>query len=287
MKRPVLVAGIGVVVLAVIIGGLARLDTGPGLSTAGANYVGGDLHSVFAQPDGHVYIGGHDAVTATRDNGRSWAPIRALAKADAMAWAAYADALFVAGHPGARRSTDNGETFQAVSGLRSRDIHAFGAGPGVLVAAGPGVGIIASNDEGQTWQIRSKNEGRTFVGRIIVDPANPSVLLAADAQTGPTRSRDGGRTWTTLRRRASLWVSSPDGGTTIYSSSDGGEVSRSTDGGSTWQPIAVPAGAEIVEAAATGDGHHLYAAGRNNLNARLWVSFDGGSTWSEPAAEPR
>lgn len=285
VKRPLLAAGIGVVVLVAIVVGLSRIGTRPNLSTSSATgaFIGSDIHSVFALTDGHVYVGGHDAVAATRDGGRSWSSVRGLARVDAVAWASTADTLYVAGHRGVRRSTDNGATFHALEGLPRGEIHGFGAGPEVLFVTGPAFGLAASRDGGRTWQSRSKSDGRTIVGRIIVDANNPDVLLASGAQSGPMRSTDGGRSWTTLLRRAALWVSSPDGGTTIYSSSEGGFVTRSTDAGTTWQPIQVPVGARFVEAAVPGDGHNLYAAGRTGDNARLWLSFDGGATWSEPS----
>ncbi|MDP1795023.1 MAG: sialidase family protein [Acidimicrobiales bacterium] len=234
--------------------------------------------------DGSVFVGGHEAVAVTRDEGRTWSPVPSLDDADAMGWGLTDDALFVAGHPGLRRSTDAGATFRPVDGLPDPDAHALGAGADVLYAAGPALGVVASRDNGLTWEQRSSSNGASFFGRIVVDRTNPDRLFAADAQAGPATSSDGGRNWQSLRRPAAVWVSSPDGGTTIYASSGGGQAWRSADGGKNWATLRLPEGAQLVEAAALGDGRKLYAAGRDGDTARLWVSVDAGASWEAPAA---
>ncbi|MDP1793432.1 MAG: hypothetical protein Q8K63_04770, partial [Acidimicrobiales bacterium] len=160
------------------------------------------------------------------------------------------------------------------------------AGPNSLYAAGPALGVVASGDGGLTWEQRSRNEGATFLGRILVDPADANHLTAADARTGPSVSVDGGRSWRSLQLAPVVWVSSPDGGPTVYASSGMGGAWRSSDAGKYWEALELPRGATLVEAAAIGDGRKLYAAGVDGEVARLWVSVDGGATWNEPAAKP-
>lgn len=246
---------------------------------AGGAFVGGDLHSLVALADGRLFVGGHQGVAVSRDQGRTWQAINTLANADAMGWGQQNGTLFVSGHPGLNRAT-TGTAFRRINdGLPDTDMHAFGAGKTVLYGAGPNLGVVASTDGGDSWQPRSNDGGRAFFGRILVDPDDDQHLIAADAQSGPQESRDGGRTWRTLDDRPAVWVSSPDGGHTIYASGQAATVSR--DGGRTWSSVQLPDGAQLVEAVPSIIGR-LYAAGLDGTNARVWASTDDGATWTAP-----
>ena len=268
---------IGAVVLIVV----TRGGGNDGANAAGA-FVGGDLHSVVAMPDGRVYVGGHDAVTVTRDGGRSWTQVTTLAHADAMGWGQRGTTMFVSGHPGLNRSDDNGSTFRRTNGgLTDTDMHSFGAGANTLYGAGPRLGVVESTDDGRTWQPRSPNAGQAFFGRMLVDFADDQHVYAADVQSGPMESRDGGRSWHSLNGPpGASWLSSPDGGHSLLASGSG-SAARSLDGGRTWQALQRPAGAVLVEAA-PGDARRVYAAGLTGNDARLWVSSDGGASWASP-----
>ena len=244
--------------------------------------VGADLHSLVAIGDGRVFVGGHDGVVETRDAGRTWRRVPSLDHADAMGWGQQDRTVFVSGHPGLNRSDDGGATFAPLrQGLPATDLHGFGAGRGTLYAAGPEVGLIASTDDGRSWQQRSSDVGRSLFGRIVVDADDDAHLIASDPQRGAVESRDGGRVWQVLDGSTSAtWVSSPDGrGLTLLVSGQSGVVRR-TDGGATWQQLQLPVGALIVEAT-PGDAQHLYAAGLSgDDDVQLWESRDGGDTWT-------
>jgi photosystem II stability/assembly factor-like uncharacterized protein len=278
-RSPLAGAAIVIVIAIVLVFALTRGGDN-GSSPASGAFVGGDLHSLVAMPDGRVYVGGHDGVAVTRDDGRTWRQVDTLAHADAMGWGQHDGTLFVSGHPGLNRSSDDGATFQrANAGLPDTDMHSFGAGRSTLYGAGPRLGVVASTDVGRSWQQRAADAGNAFFGRILVDPDDDNHLIAADAQAGPVESRDGGRSWQPLDAPPAAWLSSPDGGRTLLASG-GGNATRSTDGGRTWQALRLPDGALLVEAA-PGDGQHLYAAGLTGTDARLWTSSDGGATWTE------
>ena len=243
--------------------------------------VGPDLHSLVAIGDGRVLVGGHDGVVETRDAGRSWNRVPSLDRSDATGWGQQDRTVFVSGHPGLNRSDDSGATFTPLrEGLPATDLHGFGAGRAALYAAGPDVGLIASTDDGQSWQQRSRDVGRSLFGRIVVDGNDDAHLIAAD-QRGAVESRDGGRTWQLLDGTTSAtWVSSPDGGGSTLLVSGPSGVVRRTEGGRTWQQLQLPVGALIVEAT-PGDAQHLYAAGLSgDDDVQLWESRDGGNTWA-------
>lgn len=277
---PIVLAALAVIALVAIVLAAGSGNDDDKASGVGG-FIGGDLHSVVAMPDGRVYVGGHDGVTVTTDSGHTWRQVDTLAHADAMGWGTDGRTVFVSGHPGLNRSDDDGATFRRTNdGLPDTDVHSFGAGAAVLYAAGPGIGVAASTDDGKTWEQRSTESGRSFFGRILVDPADADHVVAADAQGGPVASNDGGRSWQTLGGLpAATWISSPDASLETLVASGPAGAARSRDGGRTWEPLRLPAEAQLVEAA-PGDGQHLFAAGLADTKARLWSSTDGGSTWS-------
>jgi len=246
--------------------------------------VGADLHSLVVEAgSGRLFVGGHQAVATSADGGRTWSPVGSLDGADAMGWGFGGSTIWVSGHPGLNRSDDGGRTFRrANQGLPNTDVHAFGASGSRLYGASPAVGVFASDDAGATWEVRTDREGRSFFGRILVDPAEPAHLVAADVRAGPVESRDGGRTWRHLGGvGAAAWVSWAGGDPARLVASGPSGAARSADGGRNWERLDVPAGARLVEAAPAADDL-LYAAGLEDGRAALWVSRDRGRTWARP-----
>jgi len=246
-----------------------------------AGVVGGDFHSLVADPDnpGRLYVGGHAKVSRSDDGGKTWHGIEPLDNADAMGWLLDGTTIWVSGHPGVRHSGDGGDTFTARNdGLPDTDVHAFGGSAGRLFAAGPGIGVAESTDDGATWTVISTDAGQSFFGRILADPDDPARIVAADAQAGVVESRDGGRSWTALGTPPTAWISSADGLEVMYASG-GPTAIRSTDGGASWEPVALPEDATLVEA---GPNEGLYAGVHSGDVVSMWVSTDHGATWNRP-----
>jgi photosystem II stability/assembly factor-like uncharacterized protein len=261
----------GVVVVLVSRGG----DTaGPQASAR----VGGDLHTVTTIGDA-LYVGGHEAVAVSRDSGNTWQQINSLNNADAMGWAVTKDAVLVGGHPGLYRSTDQGATFTPVTGAATvPDVHALGGAGTAVYLASPQAGLLTSTDGGQNWQVRNVQAGRSFMGTILVDPTNPNRLVVPDMTGGLTASTDGGRTFTPLGgptgAMAAAW--NPTNVKEIIAVGMNG-AARSSDGGTSWQNIAVPEGTSAVTYAA--DGRTIYAGALQGEQARTYRSTDAGATW--------
>lgn len=283
-NRRVLVIGAAVATLVVAIGiVVVRNRSASSPETAAGGFVGGDFHSLVAHPavSGRLFVGGHQAVSMSSDGGGTWADVPSLANADAMGWAFNGDDIWVSGHPGIVKSSDNTKTVeQRNRGLPDTDIHAFGGNAKVLYAAGPGVGVLRSGDDGTSWTVASSTVGQSFFGRILVDPNDVNHIVATDPGNGVLASVDGGATWKQLSATPSTWVSTPDGLITLYASG-GSNAMRSTDGGSTWSPVVLPETATTIEADPT-TPNHLYAGALEGERVRVWSSIDDGATWNVP-----
>lgn len=273
---------VGIVVFALRSGGTDA--PAPGASLADP-VVGDDLHSLVVSPDDPdtLYIGSHQGVSISTDGGKTWEVVASLNGADAMGWAFSDENILVGGHPGLSVSTDGGETFELRNdGLPSTDAHALGAGDGVIYAGLAGAGTFASEDGGVSWEQRSEEFGPAFMGRIQVDPSDAQHLLAPDMGAGVVESSDGGRTWRALGGvQGAMWVSWDGSDTDHIIATGQGTAAESMDGGQTWEPLEVPAGASIVEFDPH-DPETLYSAVLEAPRASVYVSTDGGATWSRP-----
>lgn len=237
--------------------------------------VGSDLHAV-AQSGDRVFVSGH-AAAAYSDQPGSWTPIAGLSGKDAMAWSIGKSDIIVGGHEGAFRSTDNGATFTPVPGLPVTDVHATGASGATAYVASPTGGFYVSHDAGGTWT-RVSATGESFMGRLLVDPANPLRVMAADVLQGVVQTTDGGHKWTVLggiEGPVGLnWNPVSHKQIVVTAPSDAG---ISLDGGSSWIALPVPAGTSAVGFDNSG---RLVAAVLTGQSATLSVSSDLGTSWS-------
>ncbi|MHB8669548.1 MAG: sialidase family protein [Acidimicrobiales bacterium] len=264
---------------------IALVSTSGGRGGSGSGpFVGADLHSLIADPStpGRIFVGGHQGVAVSSDNGHTFTPVHSLDGADAMGWAFTQSGVWQSGHPGLHLAT-TGLAFAGHNrGLPSTDVHAFGGAKQILYAAGPVAGVFASTDDGGTWTVRAPRAGQSFIGHILVDPANTDHIVASAADAGAVESSDGGRTWKVLGGApGATWVSWPGGDPARLIVSGEGPATASTDGGKTWTPVHLPNGASIVEASPT-DANLWYAAGLAGTDASVWVSRDAGTTWQRP-----
>lgn len=267
------VAAIGIVIL---------LPNGDGEEGGGGPRVGGDLHSLVVDPaSGELFVGGHSGVAASGDRAQTWRQIDSLDGADAMGWAFIEDSILVGGHPGLFVSTDGGATFEPRNeGLPATDIHGLGGDGSTLFAASPQVGVLASGDGGETWDVVTDQAGQSFMGRILVEPDDPQHLVAPDMQAGATESTDGGRTWSALGGvPGAMWVSWETANTDHLIVTGMGSAAESSDGGETWTDLEIPSGASVVEVDPT-DPSILYAGVLKGEMAEIWKSMDAGRSWT-------
>jgi photosystem II stability/assembly factor-like uncharacterized protein len=132
--------------------------------------------------------------------------------------------------------------------------------PGRIIVANGIVGVMFSEDSGETWA-RSKMPLRAeYPDAIVVDPENPDMIYLGVGDGWPPhwyqrgrargkilRSRDAGQTWERLLgglpdgQRAlfsALTVEASNQGTSLFAADTDGQIFESTDGGDSWTIIA-------------------------------------------------
>ena len=181
-----------------------------------------------------------------------------------------------------------------------------------------GNGVYKSVDAGKTWKHLGLENTRQ-IGRILVDPRNPEVVFVAalghvygsSPDRGVYRSRDGGVTWQKVLLKnddvgaidlaldpinpqivyAALWaVRRPPWFIYTPANGPGSGLFKSTDGGTTWQPLANGIPTEglgrIGIAVAPANKNRIYAI----LDAKeggLYSSSDAGAKWTKISGDNR
>ena len=166
-----------------------------------------------------------------------------------------------------------------------------------------GSGVFKSSNGGVNWSnISPKTSGIvddkfSQVSRIIASPLNEDIViattLAPDGFSYIFKSTDGGSNWTEVKKssgRLQQIVAAPTSFDTIYAAVRRGQALKSVDAGTTWNDLPIYSSsvsgqfnrAEI--AVSHNSANILYAALEGtSAKSHVFVSFDGGSTWTEAA----
>jgi len=207
------------------------------------------------------------------------------------------------------------------------DIQVAPSDPNVIyVASGEGLhrpdlsvgdGIYKSTDGGSTWTHLGLRDGQQ-IAQIAVDPRDPNRLFVAVAghpygpnpERGIYRSTDGGKTfekvlYTDDNIGASDVKIDPSNSDIVYATlwearegpwenaewmGTGGGIFKSTDGGTTWHPLAggLPSGiAQAHIAIARSNPKVLFASVATKDKIELYRSENAGDTWAVVSKDPR
>lgn len=203
-----------------------------------------------------------DKVVKTTNSGASW-----TITADGLSFSFFGipitqdpthpDTLYMMNGTNFSRSTDFGSTWTTIStsvGSNSApcDIEVF-PDTSIILVGDNGTGIFRSTDYGVTWSQTYSTSGE--IPTIAVDFQNPGVAWATkwSGGGGMLKSTNYGQSWTIVSYFGSInmWgihIQPSDGNILLansYSTSPGSW--RSTDAGSTWMPINIPAvGYQVV-----------------------------------------
>ncbi len=197
------------------------------------------------------------------------------------------------------KSTDGGANWKAItdpkeSGLPKETVHTLAVVPDDprAIYAGTGGGVYKSLDRGQTWEARNKEIGGISIYNIVITSGDGERAYAAGQGAEIYQTVDGGSSpWTKLScaycgRAAYSLAVHPANERMVYVGSDETKISKSTDGGHTWELLTrslqysdLRISALVIDAknpdiiyAGTGDRANL-------ANDGIYKSTDGGRTW--------
>jgi photosystem II stability/assembly factor-like uncharacterized protein len=201
-------------------------------------------------------------------------------------------------------SHDRGTTWSSVgsipnqnssTGDQTRDILVSPRDTNTILASAFYSGLSRSTDGGATWNVVLEDSGSGDYGidgeSIEFDPVHPDTIYAGCYFTGDIwRSTDRGASWTLQGNTDSPGSSvmctlaiRPDSTNILYAGSGGGRISKSTDGGVTWQVVKSAGSTEIPKIEINPAQPTIaYATAFEGSPGTIgvWKTTDGGNTWA-------
>ncbi len=199
------------------------------------------VHGLGVDPgDGVLYAATHSGLFRVPEQGKA---TRVANRAqDTMGFSIVGPGKFIgSGHPDFREddirppllgliaSDDRGETWDRISLHGKADFHALHAAHGNVYGYDSTSQTFMVSENHRDWDRRSTLAMADFA----VDPADPDTLLATTAN-GVVTSTDGGRQWLPVAGAPPLVVLTWAGQGQVYGVTPDGTVQRSEDGGVTW-----------------------------------------------------
>ena len=202
---------------------------------------------------------------------------------DVMGFSVLSNGQFIgSGHPdpsqdlppnlGLIKSANGGKSWKNVSLEGKADFHVLeSSGASVYGFDGTQGRLMVSADRGRSWKQRTPPAA---MFSLAIDPSASDHLIAS-TERGLFESRDSGKTFRALSIRQQLtgllvWPAKDR----LFLVDSSGQVSRSSDGGRSWQPTGSIGG---QPAAFRAHRDELYAALADSTVKR---STDGGKTWT-------
>ncbi|WP_306641787.1 WD40/YVTN/BNR-like repeat-containing protein [Sanyastnella coralliicola] len=192
--------------------------------------------------------------------------------------------------------------------------------PNVIYVGTASGGLWKSVSGGITWEPIFDDQAVQSIGALKIDPSNPDVIWAGTGEGNPRNSHtsgagiyksiDGGKHWTLMGLEGTktihriivhrndpntVWVAAP--GSAWGPSEDRG-IYKTTDGGETWNKVLYvndetgcadlivdPVNPNKLFAAMWEHGRKPWTFNSGGEGSGLYVSFDGGETWTERTEE--
>lgn len=187
------------------------------------------------------------------------------------------------------RSADQGKSWQkiAIGSFGEGELSSVApspAGKGIIYVAGPGLGVLRTDDGGKNWVERSDGLPSRDVIAVTAHTTQPDTVYAVVNGQGIYRSQDAGNTWRLMDRSSqqglrqlihSNMAGSMQTGWLFAATATG--VRRSMDCFCLWQDAGKLASQAYGLAYDSSKPEHLYTATEKGL----FRSADGGENWVE------
>ena len=160
-------------------------------------------------------------------------------------------------------------------------------GKGALYVAGPGVGVLRSDDGGRSWVTRNEGLPEGEVIALTVHAEQPDTVYASVSGQGIFRSEDAGASWRLMdkgpRQDVVQFVHSNMAGSMqtgwLFAATTKG-ISRAMDCFCGWRDAGGLPGKVSAVSYDPGQPQHVYAATSNGL----FLSVNGGEKWTKAAS---
>ncbi len=242
------------------------------------------VHGLGVDPaDGVLYAATHSGLFRLPD-GAGEASRVANRYQDTMGFTVVGPNAFLgSGHPDFREdnpprlglieSNDAGQSWQPLSLRGKADFHSLQAAHGNVYGYESGSGAFLVSADRKDWETRSELAMRDFA----VSPTDPETVLAT-TERGLVRSTDGGRSWSGVGGAPTLAVLGWTQQGSLYGVGPDGAVQHSGDDGTTWTPRGEVGGApEAVTVDLRQGQETLYVA---VAERGILQSTDGGTTFT-------
>lgn len=194
--------------------------------------------------------------------------------------------LFIAHDTGVYRSRDGGESWQLVlSGENDilAALHPDRDHPGRVFAGGINGTVMVSEDEGETWQDRTPEEGGLNVLKFVSGAGG--MVHMATYNRGVVSSSDAGRTWTaSIDPDLATFVGNfvgidPADPRTVYVATSQQGVLKSVDGGVHWKRMNQGLGSHLTALCLLVDPLDPDTIYVGTTTGGVFVSENGGESW--------
>ena len=249
----------------------------------------------------------------TRDNNGNWVNLgpfqipdgkgyKGLGRINAIGFHPTDPGIFYIGAPagGLWKTEDNGLTWTSntdvlptlgVSSILTNflepDIMYIGTGDRDAGDA-PGLGVMKSDDGGETWALSNNGMGNKKVGRMIMHPDDPDMIIAATS-SGVFKTIDGGENWyKPMGGNIKEIVFKTDDPSTIFASG-GGNFYYSDDTGENWIQITsgLPGSSRGVIGVTPANPEYVYFLITTSSSYKgIYQSVDGGLNFTLMSNSP-
>jgi len=265
----------------------------------------GDVGDMAVHPENPniLYVPVLNGVAMSRDSGMTWTvESEGMILTQISLLAAHptdADTIYAAsaGGEGTFRSTDRGDHWTWLNGGGlphpwADELTIDPTNPDIIYETVDVADVYRSDNAGDTWSLVWPNFRFSSVYALAAAPSDPDILYACKNGFGLYKSDDGGQRWRFLHQSDIDYTYTiaihPKNPNIVFSGynpkpfEDWAMIRRTLNGGTTWETVLKVNGSDGITSIVfdSNDPKTLYAGSIGKNGGRVYVSTDGGDTWS-------